>query len=75
MVSLWTVHGMLEVMDVVDAGVRRWFSVEEQIRIVEERLSWPNMVRSTARQFGVAVSGVYLWHRQDQPGKLGGAAP
>ena len=46
MVSFWTVHGMLEVMDVVDTGRRRRFSVAEKIRIVEESLSGPNMVRS-----------------------------
>ena len=75
MVSFWTVHGMLEVMDVVDTGRRRRFSVAEKIRIVEESLSGPNMVRSTARRYGVAVSGLYLWRRQYQRGELGGAAP
>ena len=75
MVSFWTVHGMLEVMDVVDTGRRRRFSVAEKIRIVEESLSGPNMVRSTARRYGVAVSGLYLWRRQYQRGELGGSAP
>jgi transposase len=75
MVSFWTVHGMLEVMDVVDTGRRRRFSVAEKIRIVEESLSGPNRVRSTARRYGVAVSGLYLWRRQYQRGELGGAAP
>ena len=75
MVSFWTVHGMLEVMDVVDTGRRRRFSVAEKIRIVEESLSGPNMVRSTARRYGVAVSGLYLWRKQYQRGELGGAAP
>jgi transposase len=75
MVSFWTVHGMLEVMDVVDTGRRRRFSVAEKIRLVEESLSGPNMVRSTARRYGVAVSGLYLWRRQYQRGELGGPAP
>ena len=75
MVSFWTVHGMLQVMDVVDTGRRRRFSVAEKIRIVEESLSGPNMVRSTARRYGVAVSGLYLWRRQYQRGELGGSAP
>ena len=66
---------MLEVMDVVDTGRRRRFSVAEKIRIVEESLSGPNMVRSTARRYGVAVSGLYLWRKQYQRGELGGAAP
>lgn len=73
--SFWTVHGMLEVMDVVDTGRRRRFSVAEKIRIVEESLSGPNMVRSTARRYGVAVSGLYLWRKQYQRGELGGSAP
>ena len=75
MVSFWTVHGMLEVMDVVDTGRRRRFSVAEKIRIVEESLSGPNMVRWTARRYGVAVSGLYLWRKQYQRGELGGSAP
>ena len=75
MVSFWTVHGMLEVMDVVETGRRRRFSVAEKIRIVEESLSGPNLVRSTARRYGIAVSGLYLWRRQYQRGELGGAAP
>lgn len=75
MVSFWTVHGMLEVMDVVDTGRRRRFSVGEKIRIVAESLSGPNMVRSTARRYGVAVSGLYLWRKQYQRGELGGSAP
>ena len=74
MVSFWTVHGMLEVMDVVDTGRRR-FSIAEKIRIVEESQSGPNMVRSTARRYGVAVSGLYRWRRQYQRGELGGSAP
>lgn len=74
MVSFWTVHGMLQVMDVVDTGRRRRFSVAEKIRIVEESLSGLNMVRSTARRYGVAVSGLYLWRRQYQRGELGGSA-
>ncbi len=53
MVSFWTLYGTLEVMDVVDTGRRRRFSVAELIRIVEESLSGPNMVRSTARRYGV----------------------
>lgn len=75
MVSFWTVHGMLDVMDVVDTGRRRRFSVAEKIRIVEESLSGPDSVRSTARRYGIAVSGLYLWRKQDQRGELGGAAP
>lgn len=75
MVSFWTGHGMLEVMDVVETGRRRRFSVAEKVRIVEESLSGPNLVRSTARRYGIAVSGLYLWRRQYQRGELGGAAP
>ena len=75
MVSFWTVHGMLEVMDVVETGRRRRFSVAEKVRIVEESLSGPNLVRSTARRYGIAVSGLYLWRRQYQRGELGGSAP
>ena len=73
--SLWTVHGMLEVMDVVDTGRRRRFSREEKIRIVEESFSGPNMARATARRYGIALSGLYLWRRQYQRGELGGAVP
>lgn len=75
MVSFWTVHGMLEVMDVVETGRRRRFSVVEKIRIVEESLSGPNLVRSTARRYGIAVSGLYLWRRLYQRGELGEAGP
>ena len=75
MVSFWTVDGMLEVMDVVDTGRRRRFSVAEKIRLVEESLSGLNMVRSTARRYGIAVSGLYLWRKQYQRGELGGSAP
>lgn len=73
--SLWTVHGMLEVMDVVDTGRRRRFSREEKIRIVEESFSGPNMARATARRYGIALSGLYLWRRQYQRGELGGEVP
>lgn len=75
MVSFWTVHGMLEVMDVVETGRRRRFSMAEKGRIVEESLSGPNLVRSTARRYGIAISGLYLWRRQYQRSELGGAAP
>ena len=75
MVSFWTMHGMLEVMDVVDTGRRRRFSIAEKIRIVEESQSGPNMVRSTARRYRVSVSGLYLWRRQYQRGELDGSAP
>lgn len=75
MVSFWTVHGMLEVMDIVETGRRRRFSVAEKVRIVEESLSGPNLVRSTARRYGIAISGLYLWRKQYQRGELGGAAP
>ena len=73
--SLWTVHGMLEVMDVVDTGRRRRFSREEKIRIVEESFSGPNMARATARRYGIALSGLYQWRRQYQRGELGGEVP
>ena len=73
--SLWTVHGMLEVMDVVDTGRRRRFSREEKIRIVEESLSGPKLARATARRYGIALSGLYLWRRQYQRGELGGEVP
>ena len=73
--SLWTVHGMLEVMDVVDTGRRRRFSREEKIRIVEESFSGPNMARATARRYGIALSGLYQWRRQYQRGELGGELP
>ena len=66
---------MLEVMDVVDTGRRCRFGVAEKVRIVEESLSGPNLVRSTARRYGIAVSGLYLWRRQYQRGELGGSAP
>lgn len=66
---------MLEVMDVVETGRRRRFSVTEKIRIVEESLLGPNMARSTAGRYGIAVSGLYLWRRQYQRGELGGTAP
>ncbi|WP_110807477.1 IS66-like element accessory protein TnpA [Rhodobacter viridis] len=66
---------MLEVMDVVDTGRRRRFSREEKIRIVEESFSGPNMARATARRYGIALSGLYLWRRQYQRGELGGEVP
>jgi transposase len=69
------VHGMMEVMDVVDTGLRRWFSDGEKVRIVEESLSGKNIARATARRYGVALSGLYLWRHQYQPGELGGLAP
>ena len=75
MVSLWTVHGMMEVMDVVDTGRRRRFSDSEKVRIVEESLSGPNLARATARRHGIALSGLYLWRRQYKSGELDGAAP
>ena len=75
MVSIWTVHGMIEILDVVDTGRRRRFSVSEKIRIVEESLAGPNLARSTARRHGIALSGLYLWRRQYRRGQLGGAEP
>ncbi len=73
--SLWTVRGMIEVLDVVDTGRRRRFSVAEKVRIVEERLAGPNLARSTARRHGMALSGLYLWRRQYRRGELSGAEP
>lgn len=73
--SIWTVHGMIEILDVVDTGRRRRFSVAEKIRIVEESLAGPNLARSTARRYGIALSGLYLWRRQYRRGELGGAEP
>lgn len=67
--SLWTVHGMIEILDVVDTGRRRRFSVSEKIRIVEESLAGPNLARSTARRHGIALSGLYLWRRQYRCGE------
>jgi transposase len=75
MVSIWTVHGMIEILDVVDTGRRRRFSISEKIRIVEESLAGPNLARSTARRHGIALSGLYLWRRQYRRGELGGAEP
>jgi len=66
---------MMEVMDVVDTGRRRRFSVGEKVRIVEESLSGQNLARATARRYGIALSGLYLWRRQYQRGELGGPAP
>jgi transposase len=66
---------MMEIMDVVDTGRRRRFSVGEKIRIVEESLSGPNLARATARRYGIALSGLYLWRRQYQNGELDGAGP
>jgi len=66
---------MMEVIDVVDTGRRRRFSVGEKVRIVEERLSGQNLARATARRYGIALSGLYLWRRQYQRGELGGSAP
>jgi len=66
---------MLEVMDVVDSGRRRRFNVGEKVRIVEESLSGQNLARATARRYGIALSGLYLWRRQYQRLELGGLAP
>ena len=73
--SIWTVHGMIEVLDVVDTGRRRRFHVAEKVRIVEESLAGPNLARSTARRYGIALSGLYLWRRQYRRGELGGSEP
>jgi transposase len=73
--SIWTVHGMMEILDVVDTGRRRRFSVAEKVRIVEESLAGPNLARSTARRHGIALSGLYLWRRQYRRGELSGAEP
>ena len=73
--SIWTVRGMIEVLDVVDTGRRRRFSVAEKVRIVEERLAGPNLARSTARRHGIALLGLYLWRRHYRRGELSGAAP
>lgn len=72
---IWTVHGMIEVMDVVETGRRRRFSPEEKIRIVEESLAGPNLTRATARRYGIALSGLYLWRRQYRDGELGSGRP
>lgn len=73
--SIWTVHGMIEILDIVDTGRRRRFSVSEKVRIVEESLVGPNLARSTARRHGIALSGLYLWRRQYRRGELGGSEP
>ena len=63
---------MIEILDVVDTGRRRRFSVSEKIRIVEESLAGPNnLARSTARRHGIALTGLYLWRRQYRRGELG----
>ncbi|WP_111467535.1 transposase [Cereibacter changlensis] len=66
--SIWTVHGMIEILDVVNSGRRRRFRVAEKMRIVEEGLAGPNQARSTARRHGIALSGLYLWRRQYRRG-------
>ncbi len=45
--SLWTVHGMMEVLDVLNTGRRRRLSEKEEVRIVEESLSGPKFPPST----------------------------
>ncbi|MBK6466497.1 MAG: transposase [Rhodobacter sp.] len=66
---------MIEILDIVDTGRRRRFSVSEKVRIVEESLVGPNLARSTARRHGIALSGLYLWRRQYRRGELGGSEP
>ena len=66
---------MLEILDVTNTGRRRRFSLAEKIRIVEESLSGPKLARVTARRYGIALSGLYLWRRQYQRGELGGEVP
>lgn len=66
---------MLEILDVTNTGRRRRFSLAEKLRIVEESLSGPKLARATARRYGIALSGLYLWRRQYQRGELGGEVP
>lgn len=66
---------MLEILDVTNTGRRRRFSLAEKIRIVEESFSGPKLARTTARRYGIALSGLYQWRRQYQRGELGGELP
>lgn len=60
------------VLDVVDTGRRRRWSVAEKVRITEESFSGPRLVSVTARRNGVSRSLLSAWRRLHRQGLLAG---
>jgi transposase len=63
----------VEVLSVTDSGRRRRWSQDEKIRIVEESLSRPRAVASTARRHQISRALLTRWRAQYREGLLGPA--
>lgn len=61
----------VEVLSVTDSGRRRRWSEAEKIRIVEESLSRPRMVASTARRYEISRTLLTRWRKDYRSGLLG----
>lgn len=57
-------------LDVIEAGARRRWTLEEKQRIVAESFSAPRVVSATARRHGLLTSQLFNWRRQARNGNL-----
>jgi transposase len=58
-------------LEIVDTGRRRRWSEEEKLRIVEESLSAPRLVSTTARRHGISNAILFAWRKAYREGRLG----
>jgi len=59
------------VLDVVETGRRRRFSIEAKRRIVEESYSSGDPVSAVARRHGIVPSHLFEWRRRARQGAFG----
>jgi transposase len=63
-------------LEVISAGARRRWTLEEKRRIVAESYGAPRLVSATARQNGLSASQLFMWRRLAREGRLvGGDEP
>src|SRR6201987_3290282 len=61
-------------LEVVSAGARRRWTLEEKQRIVAESCGGPRLVSVTARRIGLSASQLFTWRRLAREGRLSGDA-
>jgi len=63
-------------LEVISAGARRRWTLEEKRRIVAESYDAPRLVSATARRNGLSASQLFMWRRLAREGRLvGGDEP
>lgn len=59
-------------LEVISAGARRRWTLEEKRRIVAESYGAPRLVSATARRNGLSASQLFMWRRLAREGRLVG---